>query len=375
MEKEARRRRAADYLPLAVTILSLVIGFGAALSAFGILEGYPPVFAALYVMACFLASFFVQTVLHELGHLVCGLLSGYRFISFRIGNFMLLRESGRFVLRMFAISGTGGQCLMQPPAEIEKDTPYRLYLLGGCLSNLAFSALFLMLSAGLSSPAAKALFLALAATGFLTALMNLVPMNTNGIANDGLNTLLLGKSAGVRRAFRLQLYANGWIASGKRIGELPEEWFPLPEEAALENPLTCTVGVLRYDRQFDRHDFAGARETCEYMLRNGRGMLGVHRNELSCELLFLKIFGGCSKAEADAVLTPDLQKYIKATGSYVSRKRLFYAYELLVNRNPVSAAGALRAFEETAKRYPYSSDVENEREIVALLRETAGESR
>ncbi len=375
MENDALRRRASGYLPLAVTVLSIVIGFGAAFSAFGIMEAYPPVFAALYVMACFLASFFIQTVLHEFGHFLFGLLSGYRFISFRVGNLMLLRESGRFVVRIFTISGTGGQCLMQPPAVTEKEAPYRLYLLGGCLSNLLFAALFFALSVGLSSPAASVLFLALASVGLITALMNLIPMTVGGVANDGLNTILLGKSADVRRAFRLQLYANGWIASGKRIGELPEEWFPLPEGEALQNPLICTIGVLRYDRQFDRHDFAGARETCEYMLRNGRGLLGVHRNELSCELLFLKILGGCTKAEADMMLTPDLQKYIRTTGSYVSRKRLFYAYELLVNRNPASAAGALHAFEETARRYPYASDVENEREIVALLRETAGEPR
>lgn len=374
MEKEPLSHRISAYAPLIVTILSLGIGFGTALAAFNILEGYPPVFTALYVLACFLASFFIQTVLHECGHLVCGLLSGYRFISFRVGNLMLLRESGRFVVRIFMISGTGGQCLMQPPAVTEKEAPYRLYLLGGGLSNLTFSALFLALSAASPSPPAKALFLMLAAAGFTTALMNLIAMNTGGVANDGLNTFLLGKSAEVRRAFWLQLYANGWIASGKRIGELPEEWFPLPTGSALENPLTCTIGVLRYDRQFDRHDFIGARETCAYMLRNGHGLLGVHRNELSCELLFLKIMDGCTKTEADAMLTPNLQKYIKSTGSYVSRKRLFYAYELLLNRNAETAAAALRAFEAAAARYPYASDVENEREIIAILGETAGQS-
>jgi len=375
MEKETRPREAPAYLPLIVTVFSLGIGLFAASVAFDVLEGsVSPSFAILYVMACFFAAFVVQTVLHELGHLVFGLLSGYRFVSFRIWNFLFLKEHGRLVVRMFTIAGTGGQCLMQPPPSLDGDVPYRLCMLGGCLFNLVSSTLFLAPAVLLSSPQARALFLTFVAAGIVTALINLVPMNIRGILTDGLNTALIGKSAAVRKAFWLQLYASGWVASGRRIGELPAEWFPLPEGDALDNPLCCTVGVLRYDRQFDRHDFSGARETCEYMLQNGHGMLGAHRDELRCELLFLKILSGCSKEEADAMLTPELQKYIRLTGYYVSRKRLFYAYELLIDRNPAAAEAALLAFEDTAKRYPYASDVANEREIAVILREAAAET-
>ena len=37
-------------------------------------------------------AMFLQLVIHEAGHLVFGLLSGYRFSSFRIGSFMLLSQ-------------------------------------------------------------------------------------------------------------------------------------------------------------------------------------------------------------------------------------------------------------------------------------------
>ena len=36
----------------------------------------------------------LQTILHEAGHLLFGLLSGYRFCSFRIGQWMLARQNG-----------------------------------------------------------------------------------------------------------------------------------------------------------------------------------------------------------------------------------------------------------------------------------------
>ena len=65
-------------------------------------------------LACLVLSFWLQAILHEGGHLVCGLLSGYRFLSFRVGSFTLLRQNGRLVLRRFYLPGTGGQCLLEP---------------------------------------------------------------------------------------------------------------------------------------------------------------------------------------------------------------------------------------------------------------------
>ena len=58
---------------------------------------------------------FLQLTIHEAGHLVFGLRSGYQFSSFRIGSFMWLKENDRSVLRKLSLAGTGGQCLMVPP--------------------------------------------------------------------------------------------------------------------------------------------------------------------------------------------------------------------------------------------------------------------
>ena len=50
------------------------------------------------VMLVFLyLSFFIHIVLHETGHLIFGLMSGYQFSSFRIGTHMLMKENGKLV--------------------------------------------------------------------------------------------------------------------------------------------------------------------------------------------------------------------------------------------------------------------------------------
>ena len=57
----------------------------------------------------------LQTIIHEAGHLVFGLLSGYRFSSFRVFSFMWVKEKGRVKLCRYSLAGTGGQCIMCPP--------------------------------------------------------------------------------------------------------------------------------------------------------------------------------------------------------------------------------------------------------------------
>ena len=97
------------------------------------------------------------------------------------------------------------------------------------------------------------------------------------------------------------------------------------------------------------------------------GLLGVHRNELLCELMFLRIFRGAEPSEIDSLNTPALDKYIRSTANYVSRRRLAYAYQLLYKKNLTIAEKCRELFEKTVKTYPYSSEIENEKEIMELI--------
>ena len=89
----------------------------------------------------FVAAVFLQTLIHETGHLVSGLATGYRFSSFRIGNFMLYRGDEGLRFGRFTVAGTGGQCLLEPSGTTDPENmPYEAYLLGGVAANLATAA-------------------------------------------------------------------------------------------------------------------------------------------------------------------------------------------------------------------------------------------
>lgn len=342
---------------------------------FGTLVKGPAAFLLMFAEAMiimYIASF-VQTIIHESGHLIFGLITGYKFVSFRIGHFMFIKEKGRLKIKLYNVVGTAGQCLMMPPQWNEK-IPYRLYNLGGCIMNAATALFALAAYFAAGAEGFFALCMAmLAVMGLSMALTNGIPMRVGGISNDGMNAALLGKKENTLRAFWLQLHVNGLIAKGERYRNMPREWFRLPEGEELSDPICCAMGVMLYNFCFDMHEFDEAEQTINYML-NAPGLLDVEKNELLCELLFLRVLRGAPKEEIDSLLTPKLDKYIKATANYVSRRRLAYAYQLLYLKNYSTAQKCLEVFERTAATYPYSAETENEREIIEIVKQKASVS-
>ena len=49
----------------------------------------------VWLVVSLMLSLYLQVILHEAGHMVFGLLTGYRFVSFRIGSRMIQVENGR----------------------------------------------------------------------------------------------------------------------------------------------------------------------------------------------------------------------------------------------------------------------------------------
>ncbi|MBQ6878123.1 MAG: hypothetical protein IJO22_06965 [Oscillospiraceae bacterium] len=336
------------------------------------LFGTPRDFAIqmIFCMALVFAAYFIQAVIHELGHLVFGLLTGYKFISFRIGNIMFIKESGKLRIKLYNIVGTGGQCLMMPPPWSE-NLKTSLYNFGGCIFNFVFAFLFLAAFVFAEKGTFWAVFSGmLCAVGFGNVLLNGIPLQVGGISNDGRNAFLLGKNKKALRAFWLQLYVNGLMSEGERMRNMPEDWFFVPSGEDLFDPMICTIGVMKYNYYYDTHDFEKAETIAKYML-HAPGLLDLHRNELSCELLFLKIFRGAEPSEINALYTKELDKYIKATANYVSRRRLAYAYQLLYLKNLTMAQKCLEVFEKTVKTYPYSAEIENEKEVIELIKQRA----
>lgn len=331
-----------------------------------------PIVPMLLLLLCMYAAIFTQMVVHEAGHLVFGLLTGYGFSSFRIGSVMLLRQDGRLVFKRLSLAGTGGQCLMTPPEWRDGQIPFVLYNLGGSLMNLIFSALCALLAIPLRGVAwVSAVPWLFVITGVMIALMNGLPLRVGLVDNDGRNAVSMGKNPAALRAFWIQLKINAANAQGMRLKDMPDEWFALPPDADHANSMISTIDVLVCNRLLDAQHFDAAREQIDALLEREPPLAGLHRNLLVCDRLYLELIGPRSAERIDSLHTREQRKFMKAMRQLPSVLRTNYAYALLHERDADQAAALLTQFEKRATTYPYESDVCSERELIAFAQNLA----
>ena len=314
----------------------------------------------LLVVACIL-----QVVVHEAGHLVLGLATGYRFRSFRVGSLMLVEQDGRLRLKRLSIQGTGGQCLMGPPDLVAGRIPYRLYNLGGVLANTLVSLAAAVLAFALPQRLAAIFFAFLALVGLVFALTNGLPLTVGGVNNDGKNLRSAGESPDALRAFWTILKVGEAQADDLRVKDMPAAWFAVPADAErLRNPLIASVAVLACNRLLDEGRIAESADAIRDLLKRKTGMLGLHRSLLKVDLAYCELMGESRAEEAERVLDADARKLMKAMSSFPSVLRTRYAQALLANCDEEAARRIREEFDRAAARYPYPSEIEGECELM-----------
>lgn len=318
---------------------------------------------------------FLQLTIHEAGHLVFGLKSGYQFSSFRIGSFMWLKENDKIVSRKLSLAGTGGQCLMVPPQMQDGKIPVILYNLGGCIMNLIASMVFLVVYLLIPESTVISLFcFMMVLIGVAIALMNGIPLCLGTVDNDGYNALSLGKNPDAMRAFWLQLKVNEQIAKGIRLKDMPDEWFVAPTDEAMQNSMVATQGVFATNRLMDQQRFEEADQMIAHLLKIDSGIVGLHRSLMICDRVYCELIRGNRKESLDEMLTKEQLKFMKAMKKFPSVVRTEYAYALLALKDTTKANTARELFEKVAKTYPYPSDVQSERELIEIADNIAREA-
>lgn len=330
----------------------------------------------LYLVGLFIGMYlaiFVHMIIHEAGHLIFGLLSGYRFSSFRIGSFMWVQENENIKFRRLTIAGTGGQCLMIPPDMKDGKIPIVLYNLGGSMINIVAGVLFLgLFFVTQSVPILSTLMLIFAAVGFMIAIMNGVPMRMGTVDNDGYNAFALTRNTDALRSFWVQLKANEQVSKGVRLKDMPDEWFSVPTDEAMKNSMVAVMGVFACNRLMDAENFEEADKLMAHMLEIESGITGLHRNLLVCDRMYIELISENRKDVLDSMLDKEQKKFMKQMKNFPSVLRTEYVYALLCEKNIEKAQKVKVRFEKWAKTYPYQNDVKSERELMERAERIGG---
>jgi hypothetical protein len=323
-----------------VNFVSVIIGLiiGLLISYFGIFSNHNESNVDSFIMyfyaglIAFGVFFVVHIILHEGGHLVFGLLTGYKFLSFRVFSTIIYKHNGTIRKRKFAIKGTGGQCLMYPPKRKEDGSfPFVWYNMGGGISNLFFSLLVLIPAILTENNVLLTLCIAFITAGVLIGITNLVPLNM-GLQNDGMNMMQMLKDNKSRDAFYLQLRVNAEMSDGKLITDYSLSDFPLIEGENSTNMLVTFNYFYHYYIKLAEQDYEGARQILNQMIENSDKYIAAIFNMIEVERLFFMVIDK-KPLEEIACVYRYLRVILNTSKTSVGIQRVHYVYEILLTEN------------------------------------------
>ncbi len=351
----------------------------------------------LLTMGVFLIALVLTTVIHEAGHLVGGLLTGYRFACFRVMGISWSRGTdGKIRMGRISTPGVGGQCLMLPPPLEEGKKPFMLYQAGGSLMNLIFAALFAAgaIIAGMQPPAAAVSVLMsfyreplsqgraiaelilwiFAVSNLASALTNGIPMKTHLISNDGQNMLDLRRSPDALRRHWTDMKIAAGIWQGEQLKDMPAEWFSMPSDEQLcENPMFVSAGMMYYSYLMDDARVEEAKQVSERLLSLEEGLSGLHRALLRMDRAFMEMLDDTPleyvrRENVERWLDKPTRQVMQAMKKSLTALRIEYADALLIQKDEAKAAQIEVRFEKITQKHPVLTDVQSERKLLALIK-------
>ena len=305
-------------------------------------------------LAALFVAVLIHLVLHEAGHLIAGLLTGFRFLSFRVFKLTLVKTDEGLRWKKFHIAGTGGQCILELPEDQDVETtPWFWYNAGGVLMNLAIMLLSILLLRLLDPGiVGSALLTMLTFVGLFMALINGVPTNVGGVSNDGHNIWMLWRRPAERRYFLRSLQIAGRLSRGKRMSEMPAEWTedrPVTEKSSyLELTSRLTYMALLEDKgELDK-----ARQVAEELMALGKKLPQLLQMEVANERVMLELMTTNRKEVINELWTKQVARYTEANSKYSPIKcAVLYAYELLHNHDAEKADSHKRQLETHKNDY------------------------
>lgn len=318
----------------------------------------------------------IGVVIHEFGHLVFGLLTGYRFSSFRVGSLVWFKEGDKI---RFKTSGSlvAGQCLMIPPEKPE-DFRFILYNLGGGLFNILFCLLLfvLLMLTSIITPVVPgnfwhSLFSAGIAMSGLLALVNLIPIKP--LTNDGANIWEALKSKEAAYGMYMMFYINNEMMEGRRYRDFDEKLFKVSEDADLGNYMIAYLVMLKAARLEDLGQHDAFIEL--YNRLNIKKLPSLYRALIKADLLYYYTIYNQDFGKAREIYKDKkLRNLLKA--DMPTLMRVSAAYEFFVTDNKDKAAKLLAKAKNSVENLPNKGqrlmELEYIQKLEALMQKKKG---
>jgi hypothetical protein len=218
---------------------------------------------------------FAVIIVHELGHLVCGLCVGFRLMSIHFGP-LRISPPFRVSVKFEPKTGASGWVRMIPGESTNLRSRAVVFILGGPGANLlaGFFILFLKLGGPVAS--------VFASLSILVGAANLVPFRRLALISDGKRMLMLLKNAeqGERWLAILQLAAE--LGSGIEPENLSPDFIAKATAVRDESPDTAAGYAFAYTAAWYKDAPDKAAQFLETCLEYSQFSPPVMREALRC---------------------------------------------------------------------------------------------
>ncbi len=280
-------------------------------------------------------TFFVQIIIHELGHFVVGKILGYRFIFLRLGPVSIETKNGKLKVFVKRNKGYGGACGMLPPQEGIPLKRQLWFYAGGSIFNIL--TLIPLLGIIFSHPSVLVFSISITATLCTTfiVLLNLWPVSSSNHPNDG--KIIFGILAASPLAADLVQETNlsAALASGKRPSELMIE--PLDEKrlTTIDSSITLNLLNIHFFKALDSDDFQSLARYIFVFENNLENSLSFNAVPMNYELIYYYSAINNNKEQAEKYYTR-INTHLVADQD-INGRRVLAAYEFYINNNPKKA--------------------------------------
>lgn len=286
--------------------------------------------------------------IHELGHMIFGLVTGYKFSSFRLFSFVWFKENGKLVFKRSSSRFIAGQCLMIPTDD-EKKFKFLLYNFGGGFLNLIVAGIFLICMIILKEDKIlNPIFLAGITANAIIGLVNLIPINSF-LPNDGMNAIVALKSKEAKHGFYIMLHINDELMKGRRFKDFHDEAFKYPKSVDLDNYLVAYILMCEATRLYDLGQYDASIET--YNRLNIEKLQVYYRCSILLDYLYYYIVHDKNfKKATEIYVDKKMVQFLKMGIPQVTR--VLSAYEFFINNDKEKGKSLLERAKKQIESYP-----------------------
>ena len=251
------------YLNIIVCMIATFASWSVYIDNDQILKAFLLLFVS--IVSFFLSYYVIDTILHELGHLILGIIFDWKIYSFNVFGIGIERKNKKYKTFKAPINGLAGYVEMVPKSEKQNIV---LPMLGGIIMNLILVIVFILIALLTNNPFVLCISLSFIFGNLLSAIINSIPFSPTSITKTDMYQLIEIKESIKDNTFKyyikvIELYN---VYKKKQIKDIDDSYFLL--DVKDNSPYINMLHLAYIDKLIALEEFDRALERINASLRS-----------------------------------------------------------------------------------------------------------